>query len=160
MAEEKGRSRRDWLSKVLMGIGLGAAYGTFGVEFFSFVLPRKKGPKTRLLFAGRIDQYQIGKVRKFHDLRGGEILVRRGREDFRAFSSICPHLGCLVHWEPDNHRFFCPCHRGVFDEEGIAISGPPADAGQRLTLVPLEVNEEAGVVYIQVREPERHTRKV
>lgn len=117
-----------------------------------FVLPEKRKPRIRKLFAGRIDQYEIGKVQKFYDLEGGEILVKRDKDSFRAFSSTCPHLGCKVRWESENERFFCPCHRGVFDADGIAISGPPADAGQRLSSVRLDVNEDSGVVYIEVED--------
>ena len=52
-----------------------------------------------------------------------------GRIDrFEAYSSTCPHLGCRVHWESEEGNFFCPCHRGVFDERGVGVSGPPADA--------------------------------
>ena len=52
-------------------------------------------------------------------------------------------------------RFFCPCHRGVFDPNGVAVSGPPADAGQSLSSIPLEVDEKSGVIYIEVRDIER-----
>nr|MBC8425653.1 Rieske 2Fe-2S domain-containing protein [bacterium] len=61
------------------------------------------------------------------------------------------HLGCQVYWEEDNNRFFCPCHSGVFDPQGIAIAGPPADAGQRLAEVPLKVDQVAGVLYLEVQ---------
>jgi hypothetical protein len=43
----------------------------------------------------------------------------------------------------------------VFDEEGRAISGPPADAGQSLYPAPLLVDEESGVVYLEVKDPGR-----
>lgn len=68
--------------------------------------------------------------------------------DFIALSNICPHLGCAVHWEPQNVRFFCPCHNGAFDAEGVATEGPPADARQSLARYPLMV--ENGLLFIEV----------
>jgi len=69
---------------------------------------------------------------------------------FVALSSTCPHLGCQVHWEPQNDRFFCPCHNGVFDPQGHAIEGPPAEAkpAQQLAHFPLKV--EDGLLFIKV----------
>jgi menaquinol-cytochrome c reductase iron-sulfur subunit len=46
-------------------------------------------------------------------------------QDFIALSNICTHLGCRVRWVPDQGKFFCPCHNGVFDKQGNVLSGPP-----------------------------------
>lgn len=69
-------------------------------------------------------------------------------ESFLALSSVCPHLGCRVHWESHNDRFFCPCHNGVFDPSGKATGGPPATAGQDLPRYPLKVVD--GSLYIEM----------
>ena len=47
-----------------------------------------------------------------------------GRE-FVGLSNICTHLGCRVRWVEDQRRFYCPCHAGIFDEDGNVVSGPP-----------------------------------
>lgn len=155
MIETQKTNRRDWLASALMGLGLVASYGFLALQGLLFLLPRQEGVKRRSLFAGRIDQYEIGAIRKFLDLEGNEILVRRTQSDFVAYSSTCPHLGCRVRWEEAENRFFCPCHNGVFDPDGTAVSGPPADGGQNLIQIPLSVNEETGVVYIQVKDTQR-----
>lgn len=152
MNESDRTTRRAWLATVLMGAGLAVSYGTLAAQALMFLLPQRLKPRTRLLFAGQIDRYQIGSVQSFYDLQGNQILVKRGAKGFEAFSSTCPHLGCHVHWEAENQRFFCPCHRGVFNADGVATSGPPADAGQSLSRVPLQVNEASGVVYIEVKD--------
>jgi Rieske Fe-S protein len=86
-------------------------------------------------------------------------------EDFTALSTVCPHLGCQVHWEPQNNRYFCPCHNGVFDPSGLGTSGPPE--GQVLAPYPLRV--ENNLLFIQVptavasaelRRREEHERAV
>ncbi len=155
MIETSKTNRREWLASVLMGAGLVLSYGFLAVQGLFFLLPSGGGVKMRSLFAGRIDRYEIGSIRKFLDLEGNEILVRRTESEFAAFSSKCPHLGCRVRWEEKENRFFCPCHNGVFDSNGTAISGPPADGGQNLARVPLKVNETTGVVYIQVKNARR-----
>lgn len=66
--------------------------------------------------------------------------------EFSALSSVCPHLGCQVHWEAANHRYFCPCHNGVFDPEGRAVEGPPAAARQELPRYSLHM--ERGLLFV------------
>jgi Rieske Fe-S protein len=149
------RTRRDFLASVLMAVGLAASYGVLAVQGLLFILPRRLGPKTRRLFVGQAGEFEVGAVKPIQDLRGTEILVKRTPQGFRAFSTVCPHLGCRVHWEADKARFFCPCHAGVFDADGVATAGPPADAGQRLGEVPIEHDETAGTLYLEVAEPER-----
>ncbi len=152
MTRSEGATRRDVLARVLMGAGLALSYGLLAAQGFLFLLPRRLEPKVRWLFAGRLDQYREGVVREFTGLDGKEILVRRSTGGIEAFSSVCPHLGCRVHWVPSRKEFFCPCHNGVFDGDGVAVSGPPADAGQRLARVPLRVDDAAEVVYVGVRD--------
>ncbi len=149
-------TRRDWLAKVAMGMGLFLSYGTLAVQSLLFLVPKQLKPKTRRLFVGSVDQYRIGSVASVYDLEGNEILVKRSETGFDAYSSTCPHLGCKVNWMPEKREFFCPCHRGVFNADGMAISGPPADAKQHLFRVPLRV--EGGVVYLEVKDVKR--RKV
>jgi menaquinol-cytochrome c reductase iron-sulfur subunit len=52
-------------------------------------------------------------------------VARNPQGGFKIFDNHCTHLGCPFHWEASAHRFFCPCHNGVFDAAGKVISGPP-----------------------------------
>jgi glycine/D-amino acid oxidase-like deaminating enzyme/nitrite reductase/ring-hydroxylating ferredoxin subunit len=66
--------------------------------------------------------------------RGEGGIVRRGvkrhavyRDDggkLHEFSAVCPHLGCVVHWNPAERTFDCPCHGSRFDCAGKVINGP------------------------------------
>jgi len=52
--------------------------------------------------------------------------VRRvGNEQFQVFAVNCAHLGCPVRWFQDSRLFMCPCHGGVYYEDGSRASGPP-----------------------------------
>ncbi|HHL73880.1 MAG TPA: Rieske (2Fe-2S) protein [Bacteroidetes bacterium] len=153
--EQTDVSRRGFLASLLMGIGLLLSYGMLAVDGLLFILPRRTRPRTRKIYAGNLAQYTEGTLKSFYDLEGKEILVKRFGEELKAFSSVCPHLGCRVHWEADNHRFFCPCHGGVFDEDGQPVAGPPADANTPLFAVPVTVDHKSGIVYIEVTDSSR-----
>jgi len=52
--------------------------------------------------------------------------VRRKPDgDFQVFAINCAHLGCPVRWFPQSGLFMCPCHGGVYYEDGSRASGPP-----------------------------------
>ena len=131
--------------------GLVAAYGTFGYMLGEFVYPA--AAKNRgWLFVCTVDRLAQGEALDFATPAGAKIVVARqgegtAAEDFLARSSVCPHLGCRVHWEAQNDRFLCPCHNGAFDKSGSPIAGPPQAAHQSLMRFPLKV--ESGLLYLE-----------
>lgn len=146
------------VGRVAMVGGLAASYGTCAAISGRFMYPARDQPQAWQLVAetGRIptdealayqapDGAPINIARRTH---AGDPVPGEGASQFIALSSSCPHLGCQVHWQSREKRFFCPCHNGVFTAEGRAVSGPPADAGQSLARYPLEV--KSGLLYILV----------
>jgi glycine/D-amino acid oxidase-like deaminating enzyme/nitrite reductase/ring-hydroxylating ferredoxin subunit len=75
-------------------------------------------------------------------LRDGVHKVAAWRDDAGALhlhSAICPHLGCVVHWNPVEHSWDCPCHGSRFDaHDGSRLNGP-ADRG----LAPAHLDQPA-----------------
>ena len=76
-----------------------------------------------------------GDVASAADVRPGSgAIVRRGLEKIAVYRdeqgqvhqclAKCPHLGCLVHWNPAETTWDCPCHGSRFDRYGKVISGP------------------------------------
>jgi Rieske Fe-S protein len=153
--EEKGPSRRTFLSAtsaVAMTGGLAAGYGTFAAMAGRFLYPARSGSAS-WQFVASVADFADGASLDFRTPDGERVAIaRRGTsgtvDDFVALSSTCPHLGCQVHWEPQNNRFFCPCHNGAFDPSGQATAGPPFEANQSLPRFPLRI--EAGLLYISV----------
>lgn len=147
--------RRDFLGTLataFMSGGLVAGYGLFAIHAGKFLYPSSRG-STVWQFVSTLDQLAVGDSLPFLTASGAKIVVARQGEgestdDFIALSSVCPHLGCAVHWESQNDRFFCPCHNGAFDAQGKPTEGPPAAANQELTRFPLKV--EDGLLYIEV----------
>lgn len=41
-----------------------------------------------------------------------------------AFSASCPHMGCMVGWNPAERSWDCPCHGSRFTSMGEMINGP------------------------------------
>ena len=44
---------------------------------------------------------------------------------FHVWAVNCAHLGCPVTWFPQSGLFMCPCHGGVYHDDGERASGPP-----------------------------------
>lgn len=135
-----------------MGFGLTGGYGMFGALAGRYLYPAKP-PEKRWMFVASLGSLAAGASLSYKAPTGHAIAITRMKdtgavEDFVALSSICPHLGCQVHWESQNQRFFCPCHNGAFDAEGTATAGPPKEARQRLSRYPLKV--ENGMLFIEV----------
>jgi len=54
---------------------------------------------------------------------GAAWLLRSGAE-VRAFSVVCPHLGCAIDRTATGPGFACPCHDSSFDSDGKRLTGP------------------------------------
>lgn len=123
--DQENVNRRGFFKRILMGTGLIASYGTGAVYALQFLLPRKKKREFRKLLIASLDELPQNGSKTFKDLSGREVVLVNTDEGLKAISTTCTHLGCKAYWEPDNDRFFCPCHDGVFDINGNVVSGPP-----------------------------------
>ena len=124
-----------WLSAIV-----GAVVTVPGLALLAHPLRREtvKGGNTPLRVAG-LKELKPGKPLKC-DVRGelidawsrvpdvklGSCYVVRSENDgkVRAFSTVCPHLGCGIDWDDKDRRFVCPCHVSYFTIDGTAQTGP------------------------------------
>jgi glycine/D-amino acid oxidase-like deaminating enzyme/nitrite reductase/ring-hydroxylating ferredoxin subunit len=82
-----------------------------------------------------LDLVAPGEVKSVDDIAPGTgAVIRRGvkliaacRDDqgqLTELSAVCPHLGCVVHWNHAERSWDCPCHGSRFKADGEVINGP------------------------------------
>ncbi len=114
----KRQSRRQALISLFMWGGLVLSYGTGLFFALRYVYPRRAQRRLRTVFFAPAADLPSGTSKTYTLPDGNQALVTNTGVEVVALSNICPHLGCKVHWEARNQRFFCPCHGGVFGSRG------------------------------------------
>jgi glycine/D-amino acid oxidase-like deaminating enzyme/nitrite reductase/ring-hydroxylating ferredoxin subunit len=82
-----------------------------------------------------VDLISAGDIKSAHELKeeqGGVLAVglkkiavyKDKNGSLHAYSAICPHLGCVLHWNGEEKSFDCPCHGSRFTCEGKVVNGP------------------------------------
>jgi cytochrome b6-f complex iron-sulfur subunit len=138
-------SRRKFIGVCLGGVGAIAATGFVAVTYpvFRYYLVPHATATTTGTFQIPLTDIAVGEAKFFEFNGSAAVLVRKQDGTLVALSAVCPHLGCIVQWEPDRKDFLCPCHAGYFTADGAVISGPPPRA-----LAKLPFNVTNGVVTI------------
>jgi menaquinol-cytochrome c reductase iron-sulfur subunit len=57
--------------------------------------------------------------------RQAVFVSRRSDTELSVFSRSCTDLGCPLAYDPGSTCFFCPCHGGIFTQDGARLAGPP-----------------------------------
>lgn len=52
-------------------------------------------------------------------------LLKSKDGELRAFKGVCTHMECNITYRPEVMKFYCACHKGWFDDNGLNIEGPP-----------------------------------
>ena len=63
---------------------------------------------------GTVVRQGLSKVAVYRDKAG----------ELHKCSAVCPHLGCVVHWNKLEKVWDCPCHGSRFDAKGHVIQAP------------------------------------
>src|SRR5262249_44342228 len=133
---EKDPTRRGFFGILTWAVGILAALAVlipYGAYLFGPL--RKRRPQWIKL--GPVGGFNVGETRlvTFVNPIGGSwdgmsantgVYARRLAENlFLVFAANCAHLNCPVSWFPQSGLFMCPCHGGVYYEDGERASGPP-----------------------------------
>ena len=133
-------SRRDLFAKiglVLNGLAIGMLATPVVGYLLSPILRGERGQYKRWVSLGLLNEFPEGKTRlavfqnpistsSDGDTDRIPCWVRRVQgEQFQVFAINCAHLGCPVRWFEQSGLFMCPCHGGVYHEDGSRASGPP-----------------------------------
>lgn len=133
-------SRRDML-KLAWTLTSWTALGASGYVGLRFLASRQTdSPFGEVILAGLVEDFPAGTVTPFNE--GQFYLVRAADGGFLALYRKCTHLDCIVLWEEENNRFFCPCHGSIFEADGDVVN-PPAPIP--LHRFPVEIDERGRV---------------
>jgi menaquinol-cytochrome c reductase iron-sulfur subunit len=130
-------SRRRFFECLVNGIGAAIAVILAVPLGGLYVLPALRKPKVVWKKCGSADAFPVGDItfvalqplerRQWPENWGTEAawVFRKSADRFIVYNLHCTHVGCPVNWSPPAKRFFCPCHGGVFDQDGRVVAGPP-----------------------------------
>ncbi len=152
VAKPSSSSRRSFLSKIWIGLGIAALLQFLAGAAFFLVSGRKRTDQytSQLLQAGVIADFPPGSVTLIG--KGHLYLTRLEDGGFLAISRKCTHLGCAVPWVVEHKQFECPCHASVFDITGNVIKSP---APRALDLYPITLERDR--VMIDISSPIRRS---
>ncbi len=144
--EQEKQSRRSFLFNLGIISAVFLATVTFIRDVIAYLVPPRKKKKFHKYLVAEELELPVGQAKEI-TISKKPVFVVRLKEGYKVYSGVCTHLGCIIHWEEDKQRFYCPCHKGVFDKYGNVVSGPPPRP-----LDQFEVIVENRLVYIQVEE--------
>ncbi len=120
--EETAVTRRNFLKYGLGALGAAALLELGGATLL-YLRPKETAVSFgKVINAGAVHEFPPGSVTEF--INGRFFLVRGLDGGFLAIYRRCPHLGCTVHWVPEEDQFHCPCHAAKFDVHGDYHSPP------------------------------------
>ena len=140
-------SRRDFIANVALGTGTVLGLGSLAYRFLEYLYPVIPAIKLVEVPAGKPEDIPADGVRLIQ-LPAGPVILEKADNEVHAFSAICTHLGCTVQWHPEDKRFICPCHQGIYDLKGNVVSGPPPRP-----LVKLQVTVRDDQVFVLMNSP-------
>ncbi len=136
--------------------GMGLTHGTLGAILISDLIQGRSNPWVKLYDPGRktfdsdfikenlnvaaryTELLTPGEVKSPQEIQPGEgAVIREGLKKLAVYkdpsghvtqcSAICTHLQCVVHWNPVEKSWDCPCHGSRFDPQGKVLMGPAID---------------------------------
>jgi Rieske Fe-S protein len=132
-ADERYVNRRQF-AKFLVLTSLGMFVGNLWILVKSWLT---REPAWPLRQVARIGEVPVGGVKLFRYPGPDDpcILIRRGEDEYAAYSQKCTHLSCAVYYARGNDRLECPCHEGYFSvRDGRVLQGPPQRPLPRVAL--------------------------
>jgi cytochrome b6-f complex iron-sulfur subunit len=144
--KEQDQSRRSFLQNLGIAGALIIAIGLYIRNSFSFLLPKHKEKTYHKYLVSKVGEIAPGQAKEI-TIAGKPVFVTNIDNNYKVFSGVCTHLGCIVRWEENKSRFYCPCHQGIFSKTGEVIGGPPPRP-----LDEFQVEVENKLVFIKVED--------
>jgi len=135
-------TRRQFLNS-LFGGWLGALGASLLYPIVKFVIPPYWEPEEVILPLSDYKDMDPNTVRNFPWGSKPGLIKKKEDGSFQAFVAVCTHLDCNVAYLQDRRKFFCACHDGWYDEDGVNIGGPPPKPLRQLII---KIEEENLIV--------------
>jgi Rieske Fe-S protein len=74
-------------------------------------------------------------------------------DEVLAISAACTHMGCIVQWQSSDRLFHCPCHNGLFTQNGLPDNSSQVRYLAALPRLRVSVDEK-GNIYVEVPKSE------
>ncbi len=126
-------TRRQFLNGLLGG-WLGALAASFAYPIVKFLFPPTPEPEQVILPLADYSSIAPNSVKPFAWGSKPAFIKKSDDGTLVAFVAVCTHLDCTVAYLADQRKFFCACHEGWYDDNGINIGGPPPKPLRRLVL--------------------------
>jgi cytochrome b6-f complex iron-sulfur subunit len=126
-------TRRQFINGLLGG-GLGALAVSFLYPILKFVFPPTPEPDQVILPLADFSGIEPGAVKNFAWGAKPGFIKKTAQGELIALVAVCSHLDCTVSYLADQKKFFCACHEGWYDENGLNIGGPPPKPLRRLVV--------------------------
>lgn len=142
-------SRRGFLGIAWAG-SLLVLGGQWLAGLLKFLRPVSGGGFGGLVYAGRVDEFEIGSINR---ILAGRFYILRTEEGVMAIWQRCTHLGCAVPYDDVAGQFHCPCHGSLFNDVGEVLGGP---APRPLDTFPITIQN--GEIWVDTSKPIERSR--
>lgn len=116
--DKAGVSRRDFLGLAALGTLILSSL-TVLAGIFRMTKADVHYEESKKFKIGKPENFPVGAVKKLDDKR---VFIFADNDGLHAVSSVCTHLGCIVH--ATEWGFQCPCHGSKFNKDGKVTAGP------------------------------------
>ena len=133
----EARERYRWAAQDCMtldGIPYIGRYGGKTAELYVATGFNKWGMTSAMVSAGILADLVTGKENPYADLFSPQRRILRPQLLCNGAEAVvnlltptvprCPHMGCALKWNPQEHSWDCPCHGSRFDAEGKLLDDP------------------------------------
>lgn len=129
--------QRRTANRLLVVAGSSLAAGAVGFpSLIAAFAPGWKRSEEAWQSVGLLPQFPVGEVSQTATVQDSEawprpaaprsvFVWRRSESDLVVFSRSCTDLGCPLEYERGSGCFLCPCHGGIFAQDGRRLAGPP-----------------------------------
>ena len=137
-------SRRSFIKYFLFGSAVTWTMATFYglARFFKPPKTHKRAQPKFVDIAKKSDNIEINSSLIFQYGDRPAILIRNKTGKFMAYFATCPHLECIVQYNPKSQMIVCPCHDGIFNLNGKNFAGPPTEPLEALVV---QVNRKSKI---------------